>query len=300
MNMTGYFKSVGMTVLAVAIANGPACAQTAPQSSESVCTVAAPMRPMATEVRETSGLARGRTNADVFWTHNDSGNEPQLFAIATDGTIKTRVALPNLRVTDWEDIEAGTCGDAHCLYLADIGDNAAKRKNISIYEVREPAMADRAAEIRRTFNAVYPDGAQDAEALFRLPDGTLYVVTKGRHKAIKLYRFSAAGANDQGSLQLVREIAAQPRAEADRVTSATASPNGNWVAIRSYSTLYLFRTADLLNGGAPAVTHSLVSLAEKQGESITLDDDGTIWMTSEAEREADAPTIVSLRCTLPT
>jgi hypothetical protein len=297
--MADVSKSIGLAVLAVVVATGQACAQTAPQPSESACTVASAMREIATEIRETSGLARGRTNADVFWTHNDSGNEPQLFAIAPDGTIKTRVALPNLRVTDWEDLEAGTCGDAHCLYLADIGDNAGRRKNISIYEVQEPSIADRAAAIRRTLSAVYPDGPQDAEALFRLPDGTLFVVTKGRHKAIKLYRVSAAGANDQGSLQLVREIAAQPREEADRITAATASPNGNWVAIRSYSTLYLFRTADLLNGGPPAITHSLVSLAEKQGESITLDDDGTIWMTSEAERQADVPTIVSLRCALP-
>ena len=297
--MTDFFKSIGTAVFSLAITNAAACAQSAPQQAESTCMVAAAMRPIPTEVRETSGLARGRTNTEVFWTHNDSGNEPQLYALATDGTIKTRVSLPNLRVTDWEDIEGGTCGDAHCLYLADIGDNPGRRKNITIYEVREPAIADRTTEIRRTLNAVYPDGPQDAEALFRLPDGSLFVVTKGRHKAIKLYRFSAAGANDQGSLQLVREIAAQPRAEADRVTAATASPNGNWVAMRSYSTLYLFRTTDLLNGGAAAITHSLVSLAEKQGESITLDDDGTIWMTSEAEREADAPTIVSLRCTLP-
>ena len=106
--MTDGFKFVGLTVLVVTVTAGPACAQSAPQQSETACTVASAMRAIATEVRETSGLARGRTSADIFWTHNDSGNEPQLYALATDGTIRTRVALPNLRVTDWEDIEGGT------------------------------------------------------------------------------------------------------------------------------------------------------------------------------------------------
>lgn len=266
---------------------------------EQVCTVVAAMRPIATEIRETSGLARGRANPDIFWTHNDSGNQPLLFAIAADGTIRTRVPLSDARLTDWEDIEGGTCGIRNCLYLADIGDNAGARKNIAIYEVLEPALTDRHAKVVRTIAASYPDGAQDAEALFRLPDGGLYVVTKGRQQAIKLYQLSSAGTNGVGTLRLIRELAPQPTAETERVTAASASPDGKWVAIRSYSTLFLYRTRDLLGGGKPAITHSLLPLAEKQGESISLANDGTIWLTSEAEREEDAPTIVSLRCALP-
>jgi hypothetical protein len=100
-------------------------------------------------VRETSGLARGRSSADVFWTHNDSGNEPLLFALASDGTIRTRIPLRNVTLRDWEDLEGGVCGDANCLYLADIGDNAGLRTNITIYEVVEPALTDREADTRR-------------------------------------------------------------------------------------------------------------------------------------------------------
>ena len=296
--MNSWFMKSGLAFGLVLASCGAGDAQQNAAKGSSVCTIAQAMRPMATEVRETSGLARGRTNSDVLWTHTDSGNEPQLYALAADGTIRTRVQLPNLEVRDWEDIEAGNCGSENCLYLADIGDNAAVRRQISIYEVVEPALEARAVQVKRVINASYPDGAQDAEALFRLPDGTIYIVTKGRQRTISLYRLSEGGANNQHTLQRVREIAPRPRAETDRVTAATASPNGQWVAIRSYSTLFLYRTTDLLGDGAPAITHSLTSLAEKQGESISLDDDGTIWLTSEAERSQDEPTLTGLRCDL--
>jgi hypothetical protein len=71
------------------------------------------------------------------------------------------------------------------------------------------------------------------------------------------------------------------------------------VAIRTYRTLTLFRTAELLSAtGAPAHTFSLTPLAEKQGESVALGDDGTLWLSSEAEDVRDLPTLARLKCTL--
>ena len=283
-------KSTALLIVA-GCANGPA-------QAPSACTIASAKRAIATEVRETSGLARSHAERETLWTHNDSGNEPILYALATDGKIRTRIALRGVEVSDWEDIEGGSCGTEYCLYLADIGDNAGARRNVRIYEIVEPRLADREATARKVIYATYPDGPQDAEALFRLPDSTIFIITKGRQREIKVYRLSAAGANDQSTLQLVREIAPRARTEADRVTAATASPDGNWVAFRSYSTLFIYRTQDLLDGGPATITHSLVPLAEKQGESITLDNDGTIWLSSEAEREDDVPTLIGLRCAL--
>ncbi|HEY0306118.1 MAG TPA: hypothetical protein VGC44_14190 [Longimicrobiales bacterium] len=288
-----------MLTLTAGACNRSSAQNEAPDDDARVCTVAMAMRPIATEVRETSGLARGRLNPDIFWTHNDSGNEPVLFALGQDGKIRTRIPVRNVTVTDWEDLEAAACDGQNCLYLADIGDNPGIRKDITIYEVLEPSLNDREARVKQSIRATYPDGAQDAEAFFRLPNGNMYIVTKGRHKSIKLYQLSLAGANGQTTLQLIRELLPRPQAESGRVTAATASPGGNWVAIRTYGSLYLYRTAELLGGGAPALTQSLTDLRERQGESIALDDDGTIWLTSEAERQEDEPTMISLRCVLP-
>lgn len=233
-----------------------------------------------------------------MWTHNDSGGDPAIYALGTDGQLKARVAVSGVTLTDWEDIESGECDGGSCLYIADIGDNAARRDYITIYEVKEPDLTATQAEAR-PIHARYADGAQDAEALIRLPSGEMFIVTKGRQGPIRLYKYGAAGANGQGTFQVVREIAPQPANEMDRVTAATASPDGKWIAIRTYANLYLYRTEDLIGTGSPVTTYSLADLREKQGEAVTLANDGTIWVTSEAEKSEDMPAFGKLMCTLP-
>ena len=283
---------------ALLVAAAAAAAQDPTPTASQVCVVEMVPTPIATEVRETSGLARGRRNPDVLWTHNDSKSKSEIFALAQDGTVRARVKL-NARLTDWEDIEAGDCASGQCLYIADIGDNRAERKFVTVYEIEEPALPSTTVGAVRIYNATFTDGPQDAEALFRLPDGNLYVVTKGRHGAIRLYRFSVVDVKQPATLQLIRELAPQPGDELDRVTSASASPDGRWVAIRTYRTLQLFRTTDLLSAtGAAAHTFSLTPLAEKQGESLALENDGTLWLSSEAEDPRDLPTLARLKCAL--
>jgi hypothetical protein len=274
-------------------------AQSASAAASGTCTIAQASKALPEAVRETSGLAVSRKHPGVFWTHNDSGGEPEIHAVDAQGTARGRVKVTGVTLTDWEDIESGECDGGSCLYIADIGDNAARRAYVSIYEVKEPELGATEVAPLRLIHARYMDGAQDAEALFRLPSGELYIVTKGRQGAIKLYRYSAAGLNGQGTLQPVREIAGHPRNELDRVTAATASPNGKWVAIRTYANLMVYRTEDLLGTGAPVTTFPLADLKEKQGESVTLADDGVMWLTSEAENKKDKPTIAQLTCVLP-
>ena len=270
-----------------------ACAAAA---QESTCSITEQPREISTDVRETSGLAVGRRNPNVLWTHNDSGNRPEVFAITPDGQVRARVAIEGAALTDWEDIDIGPCGTDSCLYIADIGDNFGRRQTVRIYEVVEPAVPAGSARVARLMEASYPDGPQDAEAFFRLPSGDIYVVTKGRQKSVKVYRWSAAGSNGRGALELVREILPQAKDERDRVTAATASPNGELIAIRTYRTLYIYRTSDLLGSGAPRVTFALDPVREKQGEAVTLDDNGRIWMSSEAENKRDKPTLAQLTC----
>jgi hypothetical protein len=294
MQMIRTYALAGVVLLGGA---APGAAQSATDSRQ-VCTIAAASRAIPEEVRETSGLALGRVNPDVLWTHNDSGNEAELFALGADGALRVRIPLANVKLSDWEDIAASTCGDTSCLYLADIGDNVGRRARVTIHEMVEPALSAQSATIVRSIVARYPDGPQDAEALFRLPNGDFYIITKGRQQSIKLYRLMVAEDQGEASLQLVRELLPRPKNERDRVTGATASPDGNWVAFRTYATLYLYRTADLLGSGEPYLTYSLAPLAEKQGESVALSNDGTIWLTSEAEQKKDRPTIAGLKCTL--
>jgi hypothetical protein len=249
-------------------------------------------------LRETSGLALAGRNQGLMWTHND-GTTPQLYALDSNGVIRGQLQVTGVGLQDWEDMDSGACEGGHCLYIADIGDNDGNRTSVAIHEIAEPVLPATQTTVRRTLRASYADGAQDAEAMFRMPNGDFYVVTKGRHRAVGLYRWHHSESGDAGTLRLVRQLAAQPGDQLDRVTAATASPNGEWVAIRTYRNLDLYRTSDLLNKAGPALTFSLVGLNEKQGESITLDNEGNIYTTSEAEKSKDSPTLAQLHCAIP-
>jgi hypothetical protein len=106
---------------------------------------AAPCQPAGPLVRlpglpESSGLAVSRRTPGRLWTHNDSGG-PVLFALDAGGAVTGRVRLTGADVQDWEAIAAGPCGTGACLYVADIGDNAARRRRVTIYRLPEPAAA---------------------------------------------------------------------------------------------------------------------------------------------------------------
>lgn len=255
------------------------------------------------EVHETSGLARGIANPSLFWTHNDSGDDAVLYAIHESGGLAGAVSVDGARSVDWEDIESAPCpgGDGACLYVADTGDNDAKRDHVVVYVVPEPTSGE--PSVRATaLPARYPDGPRDAEGLF-IVDGRIHIMTKGREGPIRVYRYPAsagmeagagttagAGARTGGAavtLEPVADIAPRPATSADYVTAATTSPDGRWVAFRTYRELFVL-AADDLAAGAPGEIRSfdLTGLSEMQGEGIVLDDDGTVSLTSEAARGA--------------
>lgn len=197
---------------------------------------------------------------------------------------------------DWEDLAAGPCpGGGNCLFVADIG-NERRGQTVDVYRVAEPRPDDAETERAERFRARYPHRLHDAEAFFVLPDGRAYVVTKGNRGPVILFRFPFQP-DATAEMQEVRVLAPRPRS-AESVTGASASPDGRWVAIRTYSSLHLYRTVDLLGSGAPVHTMSLDTLREPQGEAVALANDGTVLLTSE-RRRGRGPFFARLSCTLP-
>src|SRR5690606_997826 len=96
---------------------------------------------------ESSGVAPSTRRPGVFWTFEDSGNEPELYAIDSTGTDLGRLVLSNARNEDWEAIAAGPCGTEMCLYIGDVGDNLELRPSRAIYRVREPAVSAKSAAV---------------------------------------------------------------------------------------------------------------------------------------------------------
>jgi hypothetical protein len=235
----------------------------------------------------------------VLWTHNDSG-DPVLVAVGMDGALRGTVRVTGATVQDWEDVAEGPCPSGRCLYVADIGDNQAARPRITVYRVPVPAPGDSATRPAEAFHATYPDGPQDAEALFVTGDGGVFVVSKGETGPIALYRFPRdlrAGAVSR--LERVRELAPAQNKRSDRITGAAASAGG-WVALRTLRSVAFYRAGDLASGAAAEpLRFGLGPLKEAQGEAVAFGEGGVVHLTSEGVKKKDPATMARIVCNLP-
>lgn len=267
-------------------------------AAEGVCRIAAPPVTLPAGVSESSGVAAGRRTPGVFWTHNDSG-QPELFAADAGGRPLGRVRVEGAAVSDWEDVAAGPCPAGRCLFVGDIGDNQAARAEIVVYRVPEPAPADPRTAPAQALRARYPDGPHDAEALFVLPDGRVYVVTKGETGHVAVYRFPAnAAPGPVATLERVRELAAGEVKRRERVTGADASEDGRWVVLRTLTTLSFYPTDEFLAGRGEPRTMDLKPLNEPQGEAVAFAADGQVVLTSEGGKKGVPGVLSLLRCDL--
>jgi hypothetical protein len=141
-----------------------------------------------------------------------------------------------------------------------------------------------------------PSGPRDVEALFVLPGEVPYLVTKGGRDAISVYRYPPPLRPDTVTLQEVQRLTGGSVSLLDQVTGASASPDGAWVAIRTYQALRFYRVeADTLtatDGG----TVNLRTLLEIQGEGVGIGPDGFVALSSEGGPLGGPPSMRLLRC----
>jgi hypothetical protein len=188
-------------------------------------------------ISESSGLVASRRHPGVFWTINDSGNAPILYAISQTGDLirEFPVAAEN---TDWEDL---AIDDAGRLYIADMGNNSGERKQVRVLRVDEPdpraPVRGKAAPLRvaASWRLDYPDKPFDCEALFVLNDKG-YVMPKRLASAAEVYAFDLAPASRAVKLERVAEL---PAVRAP-VTAADVSPDGKRLAVLTVFGPYLF------------------------------------------------------------
>ena len=259
---------------------------------------------------ETSGVAASILNPALVWTHNDGGRGSFLYALDREGQLRVRVEL-NQRNRDWEDIARARCDLGACLYVANTGDNSERRDIISFYRLAEPegvgesnlnadgnVDADRSVEAER-YRMVLPDGPRDIEAMYVLPTEQIFFVTKGRNHPVSVYRYpSPLRSEDIVTLVEVQRLTSAPAALPRRVTGASATLDGDIVAIRTYESLEFFDVTEgeqLLKSSLGRV--NLRTLRESQGEGVAFGADGAVILTSEAVF-GSSPSVTFLSCNL--
>jgi hypothetical protein len=198
------------------------------------------------ELDEASGLAESRVNPGLFWSHNDSGGDPIVYAIAADGAVKGAFAVTGAELRDWEDLDIGAdpARGAPRLYIGDVGDNGAEREEVTVWIVDEPVVdlagprVDGVTEPAMAVTLRYPKDVHDSEALFVDPvTDDIYIVTKDRFVTgfTGIYRKAAPHADgDDAVLELVASLDVYVAPYLGMITSATAAPDGSAFAIRGY------------------------------------------------------------------
>ncbi|MBK7033492.1 MAG: hypothetical protein IPH49_09540 [Ignavibacteria bacterium] len=249
------------------------------------------------ELPEASGMVASTTNPDVLWMHNDSGDEPTLYAVTLKGGVMEKFTLPKATARDWEDMAYGPGPEPGKMYLyaGDIGDNEGKRQNITVYRLPEPDLSrkksDRTTQSLTydTFTFTYPDGARDAEALIVDPlTQDMYIVSK-RDKKCRIYR--AAAPHVSGTTRKLEFVTALPM---NLFTAGDISHDGSQILLKNY--LYVWHWTR--NGKEPLTetfkreATRITYMPEEQGEAIcfTPKDDG-FYTTSEREEGGDTAPI---------
>jgi hypothetical protein len=250
-------------------------------------------------IDESSGLAASRRNPGIFWTHNDSGDDPLLFAIDRQGRTRGVWRIAGAKARDWEDIAVGPGPESGrtYVYIGDIGNNKYSRENLAIYRFAEPVV-DAASEHSSRRNPIdtdaaevirlaYPDGNHDAEALMVHPQsGDIYIATKTTEPATAIYKLKGA-ASYSGVNTLVRIGQVRiPNLFGALVTGADISPDGRRVIFCDYTRAYELRMKASDGSDFDTIwSREVVSVPlgkREQGEAVCYRLDGqAILATSE-------------------
>jgi hypothetical protein len=190
-------------------------------------------------IPESSGLEIAK-EGQSFWTHGDGQCKSQLYEVDINGNALSVLPLKNASNIDWEDMAKDDKGN---LYIADIGNNLNKRKNLRIYKVNvnENNRID-------TINFSYPDQTSfppekdemnfDAEAIFWCKNN-LYIISKNRGvKCVNFYKVPDVKGN------YVAELFINGIYLNSMITAADISPDKKLVALLSYGKIYFFKAED--------------------------------------------------------
>lgn len=181
------------------------------------------------KIVESSGLACGRANKDTFWTHNDSGDKPQIYAFGIKGEELATISLSGAEARDWEDMASFSHGGRHYLLIADVGDNRAKRSSCTLYVVPEPKLhgdkkpMEASATPVQTIPFRYEDGPHNCESVAVDPQTcTVYLVPRVEGSRCKVYSLPLPE-QESGKIAVAKAVA---NLNISPATAMDISPDG--------------------------------------------------------------------------
>lgn len=247
-------------------------------------------------LNEASGLVASRANPGIYYTHNDSGGLPIVYAFDRTGTMRAQIELTGATNVDWEDIAIGpgAAPGTWDVCIGDIGDNKGERRSLTLYrfpdETLKPNADGKCAVIRvhpAHVKIQYEDGPCDAEALAVHPfTGDGYIIQKRSKGPAAIYRIPAPWKSD--GVQKLRHVGELRFPEAPPiqtlVTAADFSPDGRRLVARTYVCGWIWSLpAKAPSEDVPTLIREIpvrIDLSvEKQGEAVCFSSDGRCLLT---------------------
>ena len=234
------------------------------------------------DLLEASGLDASLQNKEHFWSHNDSGGDPAVYLIDRKGKVKLKVLLEGIKNRDWEELVSVQHDDGAYLYIAEIGDNRGRYRDVSLLRIREPLLkADNQfvipSEEIEQMTFTYEDGPRDAEAIFYdYATEEFVLITKREEEAmVYTFRFESGGS---------KEILSRGKVPDRNFTAADCNQKGE-ILVKTYDKIYFWNASSLsaaeriLDWEPQLLTYK----PEPQGEAICWLD-GDIYTISEKVR----------------
>lgn len=249
---------------------------------------------------EGSGIVASPSTPNVLWALNDSGNEPDLFALTPNGHVRAVLRVVGAKNRDWEALGVGPCPEGQCLYAGDVGDNEGHRKSLQIYRVREPAVSAGVGDVRSAAPIVvrFADGGHDVEAMYVAPDTSIWFITKrpnnrpdGSKRPVHLHRLLPNQWNRETPLAIEDSLPITPEEGMGRdwVTDASLSTPDSAgkrrLAVLTYGAVYVFETDALTGKPGALLQRCAIPVNERSAEGVTWLADGRVLLLSEGVGE---------------
>ncbi|GAA2340423.1 hypothetical protein GCM10009854_16070 [Saccharopolyspora halophila] len=235
--------------------------------------------PEDSRLSELSGLV---SDGARWYAVGDGGSSVRVFELdpATCEVRSVRTAPQNPYDVEDLALRDGT------LWLADTGDNRAKREDVALHVLPPGGGA-------ALYRMSYPDGPHDAEALLLDGSGVPHVVTKEPLGTAGVYR-PAEPLDAQRTVPMERVGSVSLRSTRTpggpvstavgsvMITGGSVSADGNLVALRTYTEAYVYRAQD--GDVLSALESEPVRIPlpdEEQGEAIAWEPGGGLLSGSE-------------------
>ena len=248
-------------------------------------------------INEASGIAASYKNENVFWTHNDSGDQNRIYSFNNEGQHLGVYTLQNCSARDFEDIAIGPGPDENqdYLYVGNIGDNGSQYDTKYIYRLIEPDVESDQAPVNETLYNIdiiayqYEDGNRDAETLMLDPLTKDIIIVSKREEAVHIYKLPYPQSSETLlTAELIHTMDFYPDDDSNyprQIVSGDISRDGAEILVKSYPHIFHFPRYEN-QSIAQAFTNTITMveyMMEPQGEAVGWHPDGFGYFTISEE-----------------